>query len=99
MLEIRNKQYFRGKKLISDYVHVIRDQFFSSEILLISDLEHAIPVEIINTGERAIAYGTGDMNRLEIRSIPPNSRAQRGDVVITSGLGGRYPGTFRPNQM
>jgi len=74
--------------------HVIRDQFFSSEILLISDLEHAIPIEIINTGERAIAYGTGDMNRLEIRSIPPNSRAQRGDVVITSGLGGRYPEGF-----
>ena len=39
--------------------HVIRDQLFSSEILLISDLEHAIPIEIINTGERAIAYGTG----------------------------------------
>ena len=34
------------------------------------------------------------MNRLEIRSIPPNSRAQRGDVVITSGLGGRYPEGF-----
>ena len=55
--------------------HVIRDQLFSSEILLISDLEHAIPIEIINTGERAIAYGTGDMSRLEIRSIP-NSKAK-----------------------
>ena len=74
--------------------HVIRDQFFSSEILLISDLEHAIPIEIINTGERAIAYGSGDMNRLEIRSIPPNSKAKIDDVVITSGLGGRYPEGF-----
>jgi len=74
--------------------HVIRDQIFSSEILLVSDLEHAIPIEIINTGERAIAYGTGDMSRLEIRSIPPNSRAKIGDVVITSGLGGRYPEGF-----
>ena len=74
--------------------HIIRDQYFSSEILLISDLEHAIPIEIINTGERAIAYGTGDMKRLEIRSIPPNSKAQKGDVVITSGLGGRYPEGF-----
>ena len=74
--------------------HVIRDQFFSSEILLISDLEHAIPIEVINTGERAIAYGTGDMKRLEIRSIPPNSEAKIGDVVVTSGLGGRYPEGF-----
>ncbi len=74
--------------------HVIRDQFFSSEILLISDLEHAIPIEIINTGERAIAYGTGDINRLEIRSIQQNTKAQKGDVVVTSGLGGRYPEGF-----
>ena len=74
--------------------HVIRDQLFSSEILLISDLEHAIPIEIINTGERAIAYGTGDMSRLEIRSIPPNSKAKIDDVIITSGLGGRYPEGF-----
>ena len=74
--------------------HVIRDQLFSSEILLISDLEHAIPIEIINTGERAIAYGTGNMGRLEIRSIPPNSKAKIDDVIITSGLGGRYPEGF-----
>ena len=62
--------------------------------MLISDLEHAIPIEIINTGERAIAYGTGDMSRLEIRSIPPNSKAKIDDVIITSGLGGRYPEGF-----
>ena len=74
--------------------HIIRDQVFSSEILLIADLEHAIPIEITSTGERAIAYGTGDMNRLEIRSIPLNSRAKKGDAVITSGLGGRYPEGF-----
>ena len=74
--------------------HVIRDQFFSSEILLISDLEHAIPIEITSTGERSIAYGIGDMNHLEIRSIPSNSKAMKGDVVISSGLGGRYPEGF-----
>lgn len=74
--------------------HVIRDQVFSSEILLIADLEHAIPIEITSTGERAIAYGTGDINRLEIRSLPPNSKAKKGNAVITSGLGGRYPEGF-----
>ncbi len=74
--------------------HVIRDQVFSSEVLLISDLEHAIPIEITDTGERAIAYGTGNKNLLSIKSIPPNSKAQKGAVVITSGLGGRYPEGF-----
>jgi Cell shape-determining protein len=34
------------------------------------------------------------MNRLEIKSIPPNSKAKIGDVIITSGLGGRYPEGF-----
>lgn len=74
--------------------HVIRDQIFSSEVLLISDLEHAIPIEITNTGERAIAYGTGNKNQLEIKSIPTNSKALKGDAVITSGLGDRYPEGF-----
>lgn len=74
--------------------HVIRDQVFSSEVLLISDLEHATPIEITDTGERAIAYGTGNKNQLSIKSIPTNSKAQKGAVVITSGLGGRYPEGF-----
>jgi rod shape-determining protein MreC len=74
--------------------HVIRDQVFSSEVLLISDLEHAIPIEITNTGERAIAYGTGNKHQLEIKSIPTNSKALKGDAVITSGLGDRYPEGF-----
>ena len=34
------------------------------------------------------------MNRLEIRSISLNSKVQEGNVVITSGLGGRYPEGF-----
>ena len=74
--------------------HVIRDQVFSSEVLLISDLEHAISIEITNTGERAIAYGTGNKHQLEIKSIPTNSKALKGDAVITSGLGDRYPEGF-----
>ena len=74
--------------------HVIRDQIFSSEVLLISDLEHAIPVEIAETGERTIAYGTGDMNQLSINSMPLNSKIKIGNAVITSGLGDRYPEGF-----
>ena len=74
--------------------HVIRDQIFSSEVLLISDLEHAIPVEIVETGERTIAYGTGDMNQLSINSMPLNSKIKIGNAVITSGLGDRYPEGF-----
>ena len=50
--------------------HVIRDQIFASEVLLISDLEHAIPVEIVRTGLRTIAVGTGEFNSLKINTLP-----------------------------
>ena len=74
--------------------HVIRDQIFASEVLLISDLEHAIPVEIVRTGLRSIAIGTGEFNKLRINTLPINSNLQKDDIVITSGLGGRYPEGF-----
>ena len=74
--------------------HVIRDQIFASEVLLISDLEHAIPVEIVRTGLRSIAIGTGEFNKLRINTLPTNSNLQKDDIIITSGLGGRYPEGF-----
>ena len=74
--------------------HVIRDQIFSSEVLLISDLEHAIPVEIVRTGLRSIAIGTGQFNKLRINTLLTNSDLQKDDIIITSGLGGRYPEGF-----
>ncbi len=74
--------------------HVIRDQIFASEVLLISDLEHAIPVEIVRTGLRTIAVGTGEFNSLKINTLPTNSDLKKEDIVITSGLGGRYPEGF-----
>ena len=74
--------------------HVIRDQIFASEVLLISDLEHAIPVEIVRTGLRSIAIGTGEFNKLRINTLPINSDIQKEDIIITSGLGDRYPEGF-----
>ncbi len=74
--------------------HVIRDQIFASEVLLISDLEHAIPVEIVRTGLRTIAVGTGEFNSLRINTLPTNSDLKKEDIIITSGLGGRYPEGF-----
>ncbi len=74
--------------------HVIRDQIFASEVLLISDLEHAIPVEIVRTGLRTIAVGTGEFNSLRVNTLPTNSDIKKEDIIITSGLGGRYPEGF-----
>lgn len=62
-----------------------------SEVLLISDRTHALPVEISRTGARAIAQGVGDYDLLRLRNVPSTMDLKVGDEVITSGLGGHFP--------
>ena len=63
----------------------------TAEILLLSDDTHAVPVRIARTGQRAIAQGTGNGERMEIRYLPSNADVKEGDVLVTSGLGGIFP--------
>ena len=71
--------------------HIFRDQVLASEVLLISDPEHAIPIEIARNGLRAIAIGIGSYDEIILNNLPNNSDIKINDVLITSGLGGRYP--------
>lgn len=64
---------------------------FTSTAMLITDPSHAIPVEVNRTGLRAIAMGTGSAERLDIPHLPLNADIQQGDLLVTSGLGGRFP--------
>lgn len=64
---------------------------FSAEAVLISDPNHAIPVEINRNGVRTVALGTGDLNRLELRYLQNSADVEEGDLLVTSGLGGRFP--------
>jgi hypothetical protein len=59
--------------------------------MLLTDPSHAIPVEISRNGLRAIAQGTGDAYRLELSHLPRNADVVEGDLLVTSGLGGRFP--------
>lgn len=70
---------------------VVRDQFFSGEALLITDIDHALPVEIVRSRLRTIAVGTGDLERLSLPFLPRNSDVVEGDILVTSGLGGTFP--------
>jgi len=68
---------------------------FSSRAMMITDPSHAIPVQINRTGMRAIAMGTGEIsNGLELTHIPNNADIQKGDLLVTSGLGGRFPSGY-----
>jgi rod shape-determining protein MreC len=63
----------------------------TSEVIMISDPEHAIPVQINRTGVRTIAVGTGQAGRLTLPYLPRNEDVVVGDLLVSSGLGGVYP--------
>ncbi len=67
---------------------------FSSSGLLITDPSHAVPVQLQRTGQRAVAVGTGSANELELLHIPNNADIRVGDLMMTSGLGGRFPSGY-----
>ena len=64
---------------------------FSSTAMLITDANHAIPVHVNRNGLRAIALGTGAPDVLEIPYLPISADVVVGDLLTSSGLGGRFP--------
>jgi rod shape-determining protein MreC len=62
---------------------------WSAEVILITDPEHEVPVQIERTGMRTIAAGTG--TGLALPYLPANADVKTGDLLITSGLGGVFP--------
>ncbi len=64
---------------------------YTSQVLLITDLSHAVPVEMARNGLRGIAGGTGQIDLLRLENVPVTADIRRADLLITSGLGGRFP--------
>jgi len=62
----------------------------TSEVILLSDSGHAIPVIIERTGLRSIAVGTGDPHELVLPYLPRNTDVEKNDRIVTSGLGGIF---------
>jgi rod shape-determining protein MreC len=63
----------------------------TSRVLLVSDSSHAVPVEVVRNGLRAILLGTGKSNSLELVHVPDTANIREGDLLVSSGLGGRFP--------
>ncbi|WP_319945909.1 rod shape-determining protein MreC [Marinobacter fonticola] len=70
---------------------VIQTNRFTSRVLLVSDSSHAVPVEVLRSGVRAILLGTGSVNSLELMHVPDTADVREGDMLVSSGLGGRFP--------
>ena len=63
----------------------------NSRVLLISDHSHSVPVQVARSNLRLIAQGTGATNKLELMHVQSTADIQPGDLLISSGLGGRFP--------
>jgi rod shape-determining protein MreC len=77
-----------GKGVIGQ---VTRIYPFSSEVTLITDKELSVPVQIERNGLRAIAFGIGIDNSIDLPYLPVNVDIEIGDRLITSGIDGIYP--------
>src|SRR5688572_1277382 len=73
---------------------VMRVGPLTSEALLITDADHAVPVSVNRNGLRTIAVGTGDSGRLRLPFLVNNADIKTGDLLVSSGLGGVFPAGY-----
>ena len=66
----------------------------SARVLLLTDSNHAVPVQVNRNGVRAIAEGLGRLDRMELRHLSATADIRSGDLLVTSGLGGRFPAGY-----
>lgn len=88
---------YQGQALVDAYGvlgQVIRVHANSAVALLITDPDSGIPVEINRTGLQTVALGRGDGQMLSLPFLPDNADIRVGDLLVTSGLGGRYPAGY-----
>ncbi len=89
---------FKGQPLLDAsgiFGQITRAGTFSSEAILITDSEHAIPIQVNRNGLRSIAVGTGDLGlRLSLPFLPTNADIKVGDLLVSSGLGGVFPAGY-----
>lgn len=85
---------FIGQPLIdSDGLmgQVVEVSKYTSRALLIADVTHSVPVQVTRNGVRAIVEGTGQLGSLGVRHVSATTDIEEGDLLVTSGLGGRFP--------
>ncbi len=85
---------YAGQPILDAYGimgQIIHPGISSSTAILITDPSHAIPVQVNRNGLRTVLFGIGAANYLEVQNLPNNADIQLNDLLITSGLGGRFP--------
>jgi rod shape-determining protein MreC len=73
---------------------IVRVDAFTSEAVLITDADHALPVSFNRNNLRTIAVGLGDSSRLRLPYLTNSADVKEGDLLVTSGLGGVFPAGY-----
>ncbi len=92
-----NHNLYEGQPLLDAHGimgQVTRITAFTSTAMLITDPNHAIPVAVNRNGLRAVAFGTGNAKELDLPHFPNNADIKVGDLLVSTGLGGRFPGGY-----
>ncbi len=85
---------FEGQAVLDAHAvmgQVIHVSPLNATVLLITDVGHALPVQVLRNGLRSIAVGSGRINQLEMPYLPNNADIRSDDLLVTSGLGGKFP--------
>lgn len=88
---------FVGQPVLDDaglVGHIIDISQHTARVLTITDTNNAVPVQVTRNGVRGIAEGSGRLDEIYIRNLVPTTDIQTGDIVVSSGLGGRYPAGY-----
>jgi rod shape-determining protein MreC len=73
---------------------VVEVNRFTSRVMLVTDANHAVPVQVNRNGVRSIAGGTGQFDMLHLENVSVTADIQQGDRLETSGLDGRFPSGY-----
>lgn len=70
---------------------VVQVDSLTSRVALVADVNLAVPVYVNRNGMRSVVVGTGDLTSLEMEYVPDTADVRVGDLLVTSGLAGRFP--------
>ena len=88
---------FKGQPILDAFGvvgQVVQVDKYTATIILISDTQHAIPIQVNRNGIRSIAVGTGDVARLRLPYLTIESDVKTGDLLVSSGLDGIFPAGY-----
>lgn len=65
-----------------------------AQVTMITDPSQSVPVQVLRNGLRALVFGIGRPDRVDVPFLTASADIQEGDMLVTSGLGGVFPAGY-----